>query len=221
MNVLVVAPHPDDETLGCGGTLLKHRDQGDSISWLIMTGMTRKSGYTAAQIKKRASEIKAVKAAYDFQEVVEMGIPTTTLDTIPMRQLVEQIKSVLHKLKPEVVYIPFANDNHSDHRRTFEAVYNCAKTFRFPYVKKILMMEILSETEFAPGMPACSFTPNSFVDITRYIDKKLVLMSLYESEVGQKPFPRSLENIRALATLRGSAAHCPYAESFMILKEIW
>ncbi|MBI2463478.1 PIG-L family deacetylase [Candidatus Peregrinibacteria bacterium] len=220
MKVVVVAPHPDDETLGCGGTLLKHRDQGDEINWLIMTYLAEESGYSAAQRTKRNQEIKAVKKAYQFHEVVELNLATTKLDIMPTRDLTLKIREVFEKLQPEVVYLPFPNDGHSDHLKTFSVIYNCAKTFRFPFVKKILAMETISETEFAPQNNAV-FSPNFFVDITKYIDKKLEIMRKYESEIGERPMPRSLENIRALATYRGSTANCMYAESFMILKEIW
>ena len=82
------------------------------------------------------------------------------------------------------------------------------------------MMEILSETEFAPGVKEDAFTPNSFVDISNYIDKKIEIMKIFKSEIGEHPFPRSERNLRALATLRGATCGCEYAESFMLLKEI-
>lgn len=220
MKVIVVAPHPDDETLGCGGTLLKHRDLGDEINWLIVTVLAEESGYTSEQIAKRRKEITAVQKAYGFKDVFQLELPTTKIDLLYTRDLVLKIREVFHKLKPEIVYIPFSHDAHSDHRKTFSAALNCLKTFRFPYIKKVLMMEILSETEFAAANEPV-FAPNCFVDITKYIDKKTAIMELYESEVDQRPVPRSLENIRALATFRGSTANCLYAESFMLLKEIW
>lgn len=219
MNVLVIAPHPDDETLGCGGTLLKHKAAGDQVSWLIMTSMAKESGYTPEQIKNRAGEIETISRIYGFHETVQLGIPTTTVDGVPMRDLVKMMKAAFDQLQPEIVYLPFYNDNHSDHRSTFEAAYNCAKTFRFPSVKKILMMEILSETEFAS--PADGFVPNYFVDISDYLEKKIATMKLYTDEIKAPPFPRSEENIRALATYRGSTVNCASAESFMILKEVW
>lgn len=221
MKVIFVAPHPDDETLGAGGTILKHRENGDEVFWLIMTSMTEEVGYTKEQIAKRTTEIKQVAAAYGFSKVIELGYPTTKLDQIPISELIPKVREVFNDIKPEIVYLPFRNDGHSDHKKTFDAVYNCAKTFRFPYIKKIMMMEVLSETDFTPPQIMSGFTPNYFVNVEKYMDKKIEIMSLYESEFGQKPYPRSEENLKALASFRGSASNCNFAESFMILKEIW
>lgn len=219
MKVIVIATHPDDETLGCGGSLLRHKSFGDEIYWLIVTTADGRFGYTNEQIDKRMREIEKVAAAYRFDEVIEFKLPVTELDTMPTKDLVLKIREVFDRLKPEVVYLPFSHDAHSDHRTTFMAASNCVKTSRFPYVKKILMMETASETEFAAPHDK-TFSPNCFVDIGDYIDKKIEIMGIYASEVGEPPLPRSAENIRALATLRGSTANCLYAESFVVLKEI-
>jgi len=106
---------------------------------------------------------------------------------------------------------------HSDHRKIFEAAYSCTKSFRYPFIKKIYMIETLSETEFAPSTKE---DPNVFVDISKYMDKKIEIMKVFESEIGVHPFPRSERNLRALGTLRGATAGCEYAESFVLLKEI-
>lgn len=215
---MVVATHADDETLGCGGTLLKHKANGDKIYWLIVTGSTERF-HTKEQAETRAKEIKQVAVAYKFDEVVEMNFPVTEIDLVHTKDIVLRMREVFDKIQPEVVYLPFSHDAHSDHSKTFVAAFNCVKTSRFPYVKRILMMEALSETEFCAPHNTI-FSPNCFVDIGDYIDKKIEIMGIYASEVGTPPLPRSPENIRALATLRGSTANCRYAESFMILKEI-
>jgi LmbE family N-acetylglucosaminyl deacetylase len=102
----------------------------------------------------------------------------------------------------------------------FEAVYSCTKSFRYPFIRKIYMMETLSETDFALSTKEDSFVPNVFVDISEFLQKKIDIMRVFESEIADHPFPRSLRNIEALATLRGATAGCEYAESFMLLKEI-
>jgi len=116
--------------------------------------------------------------------------------------------------------LPFKSDVHSDHRKIFEAAYSCTKSFRYPFIKKIYMMEVLSETEFALSTKDDSFVPNVFVNISDYIDKKVEAMNVYKSEIDSHPFPRSEENIRALATYRGATSCCNYAESFMLIKEV-
>lgn len=218
--VIVVAVHPDDETLGAGGTLLKHKSVKDEIYWLIVTSALSSCGYSEEFIKTRASEIKAVSSAYGFKDVFELGLPAGFIDTVSMKVIVEKISSVFKKVSPQTVYLPFANDAHSDHRKVFEASMSCVKSFRHPYFKKILMMETISETEFAPAINGFNFTPNCFADISDFHFKKIEILKKYESELGKFPFPRSIENVEALSKYRGAAIGCKYAESFMILKEV-
>lgn len=219
-NILVIAVHPDDETLGCGGTLLKHKANGDAVHWLIVTSIKEENGFAASVVESRRQEIKTVSSMYSFDGVYNLDFPTMQLDTLPFRRLIGSISDVFRKVEPNIVYVPFKSDVHTDHQIAFRATYNCTKIFRYPSIKKIVMMETLSETEFAPSTREDSFIPNMFVNITDFIDRKIEIMNHYKTEIGQYPFPRSEENIRALATFRGATAGCEYAESFMILKEI-
>ena len=223
--VLVIAVHPDDETLGCGGTLLKHKANGDEIYWLIVTTVKSKYkgwdlGFSEDIVKRREQEIDKVAQMYGFIEVYNLELPTMRIDEISMSELIGAISKVFNEFKPNIVYLPFKGDVHSDHRRVFEASYACTKSFRYPFVKKVYMMETLSETEFAPSTKEDSFIPNTFLDISEFFDKKIKIMNIFKSEIGEHPFPRSIKNIEALATLRGAMAGCKYAESFMLLKEI-
>ena len=212
----MVAVHPDDETLGCGGTLLKHKHNGDEIYWLICTKIDEGSDYYAV----RENEIKQASDIYKFDGVFSLGLKTMRVDEYSMSDLIGKISKVINEVEPSIIYLPFKGDVHSDHRKIFEASYSCTKVFRYPFIKKIYMMETLSETEFAPGVKEDAFVPNSFVDISKYLDKKIEIMKIFKSEIGEHPFPRSERNLRALATLRGATCGCEYAESFMLLKEI-
>jgi N-acetylglucosamine malate deacetylase 1 len=214
--ILVVAVHPDDETLGCGGTLLKHKSKKDEINWLICTTIDkRKKNY---QIRER--EINKVSKLYGFNSVHNLRLKTMRVDEYSMSILIEKISKVINAVKPNIIYLPFKSDVHSDHRNIFEASYSCTKSFRYPFIKKIYMMETLSETEYAPSLKEDSFIPNTFVDISTYMNKKIKLMQIYKNEFGNHPFPRSEKNIRALGTLRGATCGYEYAESFILLKEI-
>lgn len=214
--ILVVAVHPDDETLGCGGTLLKHKHDGDEIYWLICTKIDEDSDYYTT----RENEIKQASDIYKFDGVFSLGLKTMRVDEYSMSELIGKVSKVINDIKPNIIYLPFKSDVHSDHRKIFEASYSCTKVFRYPFIKKIYMMETLSETEFAPGVKEDAFVPNLFVDISKYLDKKIEIMKIFKSEIGEHPFPRSERNLRALATLRGATCRCEYAESFMLLKEI-
>ena len=218
--ILAIAVHPDDESLGCGGTLLKHKAAGDAIYWLIVTSMKEEYGFEKGVIEARRKEIEKVSSLYGFDGVYDLDFPTMQLDTIPYSRLIGSISDVFREVEPNIVYLPFKSDVHTDHQIAFKAAYSCTKTFRCPSIKKIVMMETLSETEFAPSTKEDSFEPNMFVDITDFIERKIEIMNVYKNEMGPYPFPRSERNIRALATFRGATAGCEYAEGFMILKEI-
>ena len=218
--ILVVAVHPDDETLGCGGTLLKHKKKGDRTYWLIATEAKEEDGFPMDFIIQREKEIEAVSAAYGFDGIHCMKLSPTKIDKEMNWLLIQRIKSVVDDIQPEIIYLPFRRDVHSDHRMVFDACFSVLKQFRAKFVKAIYMMEVLSETEFAPALQSESFIPNVFVDISEYLNKKIEIMKLYQSELGTHPFPRSEDNIKALATYRGATAGCRYAESFMLLKEI-
>lgn len=218
--VLVVAVHPDDETLGCGGTLFRHKHQGDEVHWLVCTSKLEKDGFSNEAVVEREKEIRAVADLYQFDGVHQLGFSTMKIDEYSMGELIGGISAVVQSVKPTVVYLPYKYDVHSDHRKIFEAAYSCTKVFRYPYIKKILMMEVLSETEFSPCVDGEGFSPNYFVDVSEYVEKKINVMSCYIGEVCEHPFPRSEKSIRALATLRGASAGCEYAEGFTLLKEV-
>ncbi len=214
--VLILAVHPDDETLACGGTLLKHKTNKDEVHLLICTSIDKDD----INFKNREKEIEKVSKLYNFNSINNLRLKTTHVDRYPISELVEKISAIINEVKPSIVYLPFKSDAHSDHRKIFEAAYSCTKSFRYPFIKKIYMMETLSETEFAPSTVENSFSPNVFVDITKFMSKKIKIMSIYKSEIKKHPFPRSVENIKALATFRGSTCGFKYAESFILLKEI-
>lgn len=219
--VLFVAVHPDDETLGCGGTILKHKDSGDEIYWVIVTRLTHNhpNNYSDEAIARRDLRVQEVAKTYGFNKTFELGFPTTCLHSVDLSEIISRFSDVINEIKPDIVYTMFANDVHSDHRVAFNALYSCTKSFRYPFIKRLYMIEALSETEFAPSFPSDSFCPNVFVDITPYIEKKMEIMSMYKTEVMQEPYPRSLSSIRALARVRGSRAGVMYAEAFQLLYE--
>lgn len=218
MRTLVVAPHPDDEALGCGGTLLRRREEGSDLGWLIVTGMSTQHGWSAKQVQQRDSEIAQVKELIGFKEVYNLRLPTTQLDRIPVVDLVEKISTVFKSFQPEEVFLPHPADVHTDHRIVFHATEACVKCFRYPSVRRVLAYETLSETEFALD-PSRSFNPNYFIDISKYIERKLEVISVYQSELGVFPFPRSREAIQALAVLRGVTSGFSAAEAFQLLRD--
>lgn len=218
--VLCVAPHPDDETLGVGGTLLRHIAEGDEVHWLIITSISESLGFSAARVASRDLEIEAVAQAYKFKQVHQAGLPTTRLDTLPKSDMVQAVGDVIGQIHPDTLYVPYRNDVHSDHAAVFDAAISCSKTFRYPSIRQVYAYETLSETEFGLRPDDPGFKPNLFLDITPWIDNKIEIMRMFAGEMGLFPFPRSEECIRAQAMLRGSQSGVQAAEAFMILKEI-
>lgn len=218
MRAIVIAPHPDDEVLGAGGTLLRRKAEGAVVAWLIVTTITAEPGFSSEKIEQRADEIKRVTALFGFDAVFELNCPTTQLDKIPMSDLVAAVSTIFKTFEPEEVLVPHPADVHTDHRVVFNAVASCTKWFRYPSVKRVLAYETLSETDFGLGTEQ-GFRPNVFVNIEPYLEEKLRAMDIYASELGEFPFPRSHEAIRALATLRGAASGFKAAEAFELLRE--
>ena len=174
-NVLFVSVHPDDETLGCGGTILKHYKCGDQIYWLNLTGPTPNHPYNFTQemIDARNKLLKEINASYGFSSFFNLQFPTQMLDTIDQRILITEIFNVYKKIKPDILYIPNRSDIHSDHRIGFSALFAAAKSFRSDSIRRILMYETLSETEFAPALAENAYIPNVFVDISDYLEDKI------------------------------------------------
>lgn len=216
MKILVVSPHPDDETLGAGGTILRLTAEGNEVFWLNITRMTD-SKFSKEMIERRKVQLEKIENFYGFSKVYHLNMPTTELDNADSAKAIDMIGAVIGEVKPETLILPDYNDVHSDHKRVFEWCYSCSKVFRYPYIKKILTMEIVSETDFS-GLNA--FFPNYFVDITDYMEDKIQAFRIYDTEMEAPPFPRSEENVRALATVRGVMAGVRYAEAFRLIKYI-
>lgn len=219
--VLVICAHPDDETLGCGGTLLRHTAQGDEIHWLIVT-QAHEPQWSADLIARKAAEVEKVAAAYGITQFYKLGMPTTMLDTIPQADLINGIRDVVEKVKPHTVYLVNRADVHTDHHAVFLATMSVLKAFYMGKfgVQRILAYETLSSTEAAPPLPERVFIPTVYSDITPYLERKIEIMNMYESELQPELSPRGMSAIRALARYRGATVGVEYAEAFMLIREV-
>jgi len=215
--VLIVAPHPDDETLGCGGTLLKHKKQGDEIYWMIVTNIDVENGWDEKKVQERQTEIDQVAQMYGFNKTFKLDYPTTKMDSVPNNELIDKISDIIKEVEPSIIYLPYCKDIHTDHQVIFNAALSCTKNFRYPFINRIVMYETLSETEFGPAIEECAFTPNMFVDISEHFEKKIDIFKLFASEVMEAPKPRSIQAIKGLAQYRGSRIGKEYAEAFCLL----
>jgi len=218
--ILVIATHPDDETLGCGGALLRHVKNNDKVFWLITTKMSDKKIWTKKSILLRDKEIKLVSKAYKFKKIYNLEFETIKLDTVPINRITKKLSEVVNDCKPNIIYCPNETDVHTDHQVTSKACRILGKSFRFPFIKKILSYEVLSETD-SNFFEEKLFKPNYFINIEKYLEKKIKIMKIYKSELKKFPFPRSAEAIRSLAKIRGSQSNFKNAEAFKLIKEIY
>lgn len=217
MRMLVVSPHMDDETIGAGGTMLKYAQAGEQVYWLNISNAKTEYGWPQEVVAQRERQRERVAEGLGVCEAIDLKWRPTSLSGYPEDEAISKIGEIIRKIEPEILVTVFPNDIHSDHETVFRWVKPFSKSFRFPKLKRFLLMETISETDFALGKP---FAPNLLVDISEQMEDKLRLLKIYDTELGEPPFPRSLEQVRALATCRGVVAGTRYAEAFMILREI-
>lgn len=220
MTILVISPHADDESLGCGGTLMRFRSEKpvEELHWLVVTDIKHDYGYPMEKINQRAKEIEAVRSKLSPVTVHNLAFPPSHLDTMPLQKIIAALADVLIQSGADTILAPWGHDVHTDHQIVYSAVLACSKRFRYPHIRNILLYETISETDFNvdPGRP--SFRPNFWVDISKYLEQKIELVGCYQSEMGKFPFPRSIENIVALARHRGSCVNLEAAEGFVLLR---
>jgi LmbE family N-acetylglucosaminyl deacetylase len=221
MNVLVISVHPDDETLGCGGTMLRHVAGGDDVYWLIAT-QAHEPTWTKATISAKAMEVENVAMAYGVREFQKLGLPSGRLDALPLGEMIEGIRQQVARWRPQIVYLVHGGDIHTDHYAIFTATMSVLKPFYMNKqgVRRVLSYETLSSTEAAPSQIHRVFAPNVFIDIGSHIDRKIEIMNLYATELHGDPLPRGPGAIRALARFRGATIAVDYAEAFMLVREI-
>lgn len=218
MKIAVISPHPDDESLGAGGLIIKHKKKGNQVYWINVTDVEENQGWDSEFVQKRKKQIQEVLDFYKFDGFYNLKFKPSSLESIEKGDIISALGKCVQEIQPDWIVLPNPTDAHSDHLITYEAGMSCTKTFRYPYIKKVMTMEILSETDFSKDGNA--FSPNYYVDITEEIDGKIEALELYDTEFGQAPFPRNYEAVRALALLRGGASGCRYAEAFRIVKEV-
>ncbi len=219
MKVLIIAPHPDDEVLGCGGVIAKYLAQGHEVYVGIVTKATEPIFTEEEDVMNKRHCLNAHKVL-DVTGTFFLDLPAAMLESIPRYELNNSIGKLVRDIQPEEVYIPHRGDMHLDHKMVSDACMVALRP-RFDYsVKRIYAYETLSETEWDVPNATNAFIPNVYVDITEYIQKKTDAMKEYKMQLCEYPNPRSIEAIKALAMFRGSTISRNYAEAFMLIREI-
>ena len=224
--VLVVAAHPDDEVLGCGGAIARHRARGDTVRVVFLAeGVTaRFSAAEAASAKVQA--LSQRRNQNGIRALALLGVEASQvflsdryccrLDTVPQIELVKDVERHIRELRPRRIYTHAGHDTNVDHRMAQQVVLTAARPMERSPID-LYAFEVLSSTEWNPTVP---FAPTTFVDVADTLDKKLAALRCYEDEVHEPPHPRSIEAVRALATFRGAQAGLRSAEAFQLLRAI-
>lgn len=222
-NILVLAPHADDEILGCGGTIAKHLKQQDNVYIAVLTnaaiGAPELFGQdTIENIRAEAREAHnklGVTKSYFFD------LPAPQLEQYPQYKIATVINKLIKETGATHLYIPHVGDLHMDHGAVYNAALVASRPLPGQTVKHVYAYETLSETEWGHPTPAAAFIPNKFVDISGdCFEQKIAAMSCFESQLGPFPYSRSLEAIEHQARLRGASVGVCEAEAFMVIRTI-
>ena len=225
-SVLVVAAHPDDEVLGCGGTIARHVRSGDYVQVLIVAegSTSRQKQRDRSQACSELSELsKAAQSAGSILGVAGLellDLPDNRLDSMDRLDLIKCIEECLDRHQPDCVYVHHAGDVNVDHRRLHEAVVTACRPSPDHVVKTLLSFEVASSTEWQPSGSAPAFQPNWFVDISDYWDCKKEALTAYSCEMRDWPHARSIEAVEHLARWRGAQVGVEAAEAFCLLRQL-
>lgn len=223
--VLVVAAHPDDEVLGCGGTAARLAQENHEVHIAIMgEGITSRhpsrDEADANQLTHLRQQVHAAANKIGAKDVTHFKLPDNRLDTIPLLDVVKLVEELVGKLKPEVIYTHHPGDLNVDHGVLHRAVLTATRPMMGQCVREIYAFEVASSTEWAFQRLAPSFHANVFVDVTDTLEAKLSALACYDTETRQFPHPRSPDALRAIATRWGSVAGCQAAEAFELVRSI-
>lgn len=219
-NIVVIAAHPDDEALGCGGFLLKEKKKGSAIHFLFMT-----DGISARSLLSDADILSRQKGFLEAMEFVHpssfkcLSFPDNQMDTVPFLSIVREIELFLDEKKPDVVLTHYLHDLNIDHSLTFKAVMTASRPGTSYSVNEIYSFEVPSSSEWVLSKKHV-FAPDTYVNISLEIDEKIKYLKSYDTEMRAAPHPRSYENVRALNQMRGSHVNVGFAEAFLTVRRI-
>lgn len=223
-SILILAAHPDDEVLGCGGTIAKLADEGAIVHVAFLAdGVFSRAGEQTAQQLELTSRRAAAHKACEILGVrsVSFGdFPDNRMDTIPLLDITQAVETLIAQHKPEMVFTHHAGDVNIDHRRLHEAVVTACRPQRRHPVKTLLCFEVPSSTEWQLPSSAPAFTPNWFVDISATFIRKLAALEAYTDELRAWPHPRSRQGVEHLAHWRGATVGVDAAEAFILGRQM-
>ncbi|MCV3482448.1 PIG-L deacetylase family protein [Campylobacter sp. CNRCH_2014_0184h] len=216
--ILIIAAHPDDEVLGCFGTIARYIQKGYEAYTLILgEGKTSRSTNNKNEQEILEDELLKANNFLGIKKVFRKFFPDNAFDKIPLLEIVKSIEEIKNEIKPNIIFTHYEKDLNIDHQITYKATITATRSLPEESVKEIYSFEILSSTEWNYPL---SFQPDVFFDISSSLDLKLQAMSFYQSELKQYPHPRSLEGIKINAQYQGMKVGLQYAEAFKSIKVI-
>ena len=219
--VLVVAAHPDDEVLGCGGTIAKHVAAGDEVHVVFMAdGVGARGGDLNQEAIEREGAMRAAGIVLGTTSTRCLRLPDNQMDSVPLLDIVKALEGVFRKVNPVVVYTHHHGDLNVDHSLTHQAVLTACRPQPGIAVERILSFEVLSSTEWQNPLLA-PFTPQIYSDISAFYGTKLAALNEYSQEIRAAPHSRSTENVAALSSYRGHCVGVDKAEAFMLVREVF
>ena len=221
-NILVIAAHPDDEILGCGGTINGLTKKNYNVYSLVLGSGIDSRFKTINKKKKISLHQQCIRAnkILGVKKVFLENLKDNRLDNYDLLDIVKLIESYIEKIKPSIIFTHCNKDLNIDHQITFRASLTAARPMKNRIVKKFLCFETVSSTEWSFGKFNGGFNPSVFFDIDESIKIKLKSLAIYRSEMRKFPHPRSLQNIKNLSMLRGSSIGCRFAEAFECVFDI-
>lgn len=219
-NILILAPHPDDEVLGCGATIKKLSDEGNQV-FVLVASRGSKRLYDQTKVEVVRSEALEAHILLGVTKTFFLDFPAPELDTVPLADISREISKVLSEYKINVLYLPHRGDIHNDHRVVFNAGLVAARPVGDCSVVEIYAYETLSETEWAAPFGDDAFIPSCFVNVESTLEAKMEAMKCFKSQLKAFPNPRSLETIEALSKFRGATVGFKAAEAFMVIRQIF
>lgn len=219
MKVLVIAPHPDDEIIGVGGTIAKRASQGDEVYVCVVT-KGQQPMFDPDLVEQGRAECRAADKILGVKETIFLDFPAVMLETVPRYLFNGKIAEVIQSINPDEVYIPHRGDMQLDHQMVVDATMVAVRPRGNTYPKRVYAYETLSETGWNIPNTVNEFIPTVYEDVTNYHEKKLEAMSVFQSQLGEFPAARSLGAIDSLAKYRGATVNVKAAEAFVLVREI-
>lgn len=218
--VLVVAAHPDDEVLGCGGAIARHVAEGDSVHLVFMTdGVDARANMSNLDLELRRTAAQRAQKILGVTEAYYLGFPDNRMDSVPLLDIVQALETVIERVSPDIIYTHHDEDLNIDHCRTQKAVMTVCRPQPGFSVKEIYGFEVLSSTEWAAQLTN-PFAPSMYVDISLQLPVKIRALEAYQDEIREKPHSRSIEHVNVLARHRGYSVGVEAAEAFSVYRMI-